>query len=73
MSETRYFSSAQKRIYRLGQKAGFALAFLIFSSMLYFILSRLNKLPEYIVYWHFAGAAITLSILISVVKPLKNE
>jgi len=73
MGETRYFSSAERMIYGLGQKVGFVLAFLIFSSMLYFILGRLNKLPEHIAYWHFAGAAIILSILISIVKSLKNE
>ena len=73
MSETRYFSGAQKRVYWLGQNIGFALAFLIFSSVLYFILSRLDKLPGYIMYWHFAGAAIILSILISIIKSLKNE
>lgn len=68
-----YFSSAEKSIYGLGRKIGFALAFMLFASALYFILSRLNKLPEHAVYWHFAGAAIILSVLILVVKSFKNE
>lgn len=72
MSEARYFNSAQKRIYRLGQNVGFALAFLIFSSVLYFILKSLNKLPDYIQFGHFIVAAMLLSLLILSAKGLKN-
>lgn len=46
----------------VGKKIGFFLALLLFLSILYFILSLLNKLPAYIIYNYVLIIAIILYV-----------
>ena len=45
----------------LGEKTGFVVAYLISSTILFFILSFLNKLPETWTFFHVAGVLAAIS------------
>ncbi len=70
--ETMYLAEKEGKVHASGRKAGFVIGAVIFSSILFLILGRLGRLPDYIEYWHFAGAAVLLSILILGVSGLRN-
>lgn len=56
------------KIKNLGKKIGFFIGGLLFFSVLYFILSLLNKIPEYISYWYVLGIVIVIGVIYTVLK-----
>jgi len=51
------------KIYNIGKMLGFLAASLIFFTVLFFILSYLDKLPEAAKYIHFLGIAILIWLI----------
>jgi len=48
---------------RIGKRLGFVLAYFIFTTILFFILFFLNKLPETWTYIHIMGTTLGITII----------
>ena len=62
------FTAAEKNIHSMGKRIGFIVAFLIFGSILFLILSLTNKLPYYVKYWQLVTSIIVMSFILIKVK-----
>ena len=54
------FNIKQNKMYDLGIYLGYFFAFLLFSSMFYFIMTFLNKIPQSVKYYHVLFFVITM-------------
>jgi len=59
-----------KIIEEYGEKAGFLLAYIIFTTILYFIFFFLNKLPTIRSYWYLITATLMITIIGLIIKRL---
>ena len=55
---------------RFGQKAGYVFSYSVFTTMLYFMLSFLNKLPDTWTYFHVVGLTFCIVLTGEIIKRL---
>ena len=61
------------RIYNLGANLGFFISFLLFTSVFYFVMIKLNKIPTYIKYHHVIIFVITIYLIGLIVAKVKDN
>ena len=55
---------------KIGFAAGFTLSYFVFTTLLYFILKFVNKLPNDWTYFHIVGITLSIIIIGIIIKKL---
>jgi len=63
---------ADKKIRKIGEKTGIMTMYLIFTTLLYFILKLLERLPENWGYFHIVLLTLFIILLGTLIKMLLN-
>jgi len=57
-------------ISRWGEKLGYLFAYFLFTTILYFVLAFLNKIPKSWTYFHIMGIALLIALAGIIIKRL---
>ena len=55
-------------IERIGEKVGFVFSYFLFTTILFFILTVLNKIPSTWTYFHVMGITLLITLIGNLVK-----